>query len=78
MRLRERALAPLGRIEPQERTVLLERVEQGQQRRDGVLEGLVKRQQLPGHLGADPRVVALVDTGIAPEQVEHGEVGVAA
>ena len=41
---RERALAPLGRVEPQEGTVIRERVEQGQQRRDGVLEGLVQRQ----------------------------------
>ena len=68
----------MRRVEPQEGTVIRERVEQGQQRRDGVLEGLVQRQQLPGHLGAQGAgVVALVDMGIAPEQVEHGEVGVA-
>ena len=40
----ERALAALGRIELQKRAVLRQRVQERQQRWDGVLEGLVQRQ----------------------------------
>ena len=55
----ERALAPLRRIELQKRAVLRQGVQQRQQRREGVLEGLVQRQHLPGHLGPDgARVIA--------------------
>ena len=60
----------------QERAVLRQGIQQRQQGRDGVLEGLVERQHLPGHLGADgARVVAVLDVAVALEQVEHREVG---
>ena len=49
----QRALAPLRRVELQERAVLWQGVQERQQRREGVLERLVQRQHLPGHLGAD-------------------------
>ena len=70
---RKRTLAALGRVEGQKGTVVRQPIEQRQQGRDGVLEGLVQRQELPGHFGPDgPQVVAVVDMGIASEQVEHG------
>ena len=49
----ERALAALRGVERQERTLLRQDVQEGQQRWEGVLEGLVQRQHLPGQLGAD-------------------------
>jgi hypothetical protein len=72
----QRALAALGRVERQEGTVVREHVEQRQQRRDGVLEDLVQGQELPSHFRPDSAgVVALVEMGVTPEQVEHGEIG---
>ena len=52
-----------------------QRVQERQQRRDGVLERLVERQHLPGHLGPDGRVViVLLDVGVALEQVDDREI----
>ena len=71
----ESALAPLRRVERQEWAVLRQSVEQGEQRRDDVLEGLVERQHLPGGLGPHgARVVMLLDVGVALEQINHREV----
>ena len=47
----KRALATLRRIEGAKRTVVRQHLQEGQQRREGVLEGLVERQHLAGHLG---------------------------
>ena len=55
----------------QERAVLRQGVQERQQRRDGVLEGRIERQDLPGHLGADgPRVIVVVHMAVALEQVD--------
>ena len=55
----EGALAALRRVERAGRGCRPAGVQQPQQRRDGLLEGLVQRQHLPGHLGPDgARVVA--------------------
>jgi len=71
----ERALAPLGRIEGQERAVRWQSVQKGEQRRDRRVQRLVQGEDLPGHLGADgPRVVALLDVAIAFEEVNDGEI----
>ena len=68
----EGALAPLRRVERQKRAVLGQGVEQGEQRRDGVLEGLVERQHLSGRLGPHgARVVVLLDVGVALEQINN-------
>src|SRR5262249_5806505 len=48
----ERALAALGRIELAERALVRQRVEQCEERRQGVVQGLVQGQYLAGHLGA--------------------------
>jgi hypothetical protein len=72
----ENTLAPLRRIERQKRAVLRQGVKQGEQCRDDPLEGFVERQHLPGQLGPDgARVVALLDMGIALEQVNNREIG---
>ena len=47
----DRALTPLRWLELQEGTVVRQDVQQGQQRRDHRLEGLVQRQHLAGDLG---------------------------
>ena len=58
------------------RAVVRQGLQQRQQRRDGVLEGLVQRQHLPGDLGPDGAgVVAVLDVAVALEQVDDGEVG---
>ena len=49
----ERALASLRRIERAKRAVLRQGVQERKQRRDGVLEGFVQRQDLPCDLGPD-------------------------
>src|SRR5262249_54788282 len=45
------ALAALGRIQRQEGAVLRQDVQQREQHRSGVLEGVVERQDMPRHLG---------------------------
>ena len=58
------------------RAVLRQGVQQRQQRRQGVLEGLVQRQHLPREPGPPGAgVVRVLDLGIALEQVDDGEVG---
>ncbi len=60
----------------QERAVFRQGVQERQQRRDGVLEGRVERQHLPGHLGPDgARVIVLLHVAVALEQVDDREVG---
>ena len=72
----ERALAALRRVEGAKRTVLRQHLQEGQQRREGVLQGLVERQHLAGHLGPHRAgVVPLVEVTVALEQVDDGEVG---
>ena len=71
----EQALATLRRVEAAKRTVVREHLQQGQERRDSVLKGLVQREDLPGHLGAySARVIGLLDVRVALQQVDHGEV----
>ena len=72
----QRALAPLRRIELLEGAVVRQGLQEGEQRGDGLLQGLVQRQHLPGDLGPDgARVVTLLDVGIALEQFDHREIG---
>ena len=55
----EGALAPLRGIERAEGAVLGQGVQQPEEGRDGLLQGLVQRQHLPGDLGPDgARLVA--------------------
>ena len=72
----EGALAALRRIEGAKRTVLRQHLQERQQRREGVLQGLVERQHLAGHLGPHRAgVILLVEVAVALEQVKDGEVG---
>ena len=72
----QRALAALRRVEGAKRTVVRQHLQERQQRREGVLEGLVERQHLAGHLGPHRAgVVPLVEVAVALEQVDDGEVG---
>ena len=72
----EGALAALRRIEFQERAVGRQHVQQRQQCRQRVLEGVVQRQHLPGQLGAQgAHVIAILNVGIVLEQLDHWEVG---
>ena len=60
----------------QERAVLGQGVEEGQQGRDGILERGIQGQHLPGQLGPDGAgVIAVFDMTVALEQVNDGEVG---
>jgi hypothetical protein len=69
-------LPALRGIEPQEQAVVRQRLQQRQQRRDGVLEALVEGEHLPGHLGPDGVcVIVLVNMAIALEQLNHREIG---
>jgi hypothetical protein len=73
---REQALAALRRVEGAKRTVVRQHLQERQQRRNGVLQGLVQRQHLAGHLGPHRAgVIRLFQVAIALEQVEDGEVG---
>ena len=58
----ERALAALRRVEGAKRTVVRQHLQEGQQRREGVLQGLVERQHLAGHLGPHRAGVILSST----------------
>ena len=70
------APAALRRVERQEGVVVQQGVQQPQQRRDRVLEGRIECQYLPGHLGPDgPRIVVVLDMGIALQQVQHWTIG---
>src|SRR5262249_47710424 len=71
----EGALTPLRRLELLERTVLWEDVQQGEERRERLLQRLVERQHLPGDLGTDgARLIPLLDMRIALEQVNDREI----
>ena len=71
----ERALAPLGRIERQERAVPGQASRRASKGRERSLQRLVQGEDLPGHLGpAGPRVVALLDMAIALEEVNDREI----
>ena len=70
----ERALAALRRVEVQKGTVVRQRLQERQQRREGLLEGLVQRQHLPGDLGPDGAgVIAVLHMAVALQQVETGK-----
>ena len=72
----ERALAALRRVQVQKGAVVRQGVQERQQRREGLLEGLVQGQHLPRDLGPDgARVIAVVHMAVALEQVDDGEVG---
>jgi hypothetical protein len=72
----ERALAALRRVQVQKGTVRRRGIQEGEQRWDGLLEGLVQRQHLPGDLGADgASVVGALQVAVAPQQVKHREIG---
>jgi hypothetical protein len=59
----------------QKGTVVRHGVQKRQQSGKGLLEGLIQRQDVAGHFGADgPGIVMVVHLGIAPEQVQHREV----
>ena len=59
----------------QERAVCRQGVEEGEQRRDCLLERLVQCEDLSGHLGADGAgVITLLDVAIALQEVNHGEI----
>jgi hypothetical protein len=56
--------------------VLRQGVQQPQQRGNGLLEGLVQREYLPRHLGADGAgLIAVLHMRIALEQVQHRHIG---
>ena len=62
----EGALAALRRIEAPGTGCPPAGVQEREQRRDGLLEGLVQRQELPGDLGPDrARLVAVLDCAVA-------------
>ena len=62
----ERALPTLWRIELHKGAVRWQGVQEREERRQGVLERLVQRQDLPGHLGPHgARVVMRLDMGVA-------------
>ena len=64
-----------GGSSAQKRTVLRQSIQQRQQGREGLLEGGVERQHLPGHFGPDGAgVIAVLHLDIALQQVEHREV----
>jgi hypothetical protein len=72
----ERALAALRRVELPKGAIVWERVQEREQGGEGVLEGLVERDDLPGHLGPDGAcVIAVIHMAVALEQVRDGEVG---
>jgi hypothetical protein len=66
------ALASLGWVQRGKRAVRRQDVQEGQQCRDGVLEGLVQGQHLLGHLRPDRAwAVALLNVGIPLESGMH-------
>ena len=72
---RECALATLCRIELAEWAGIGQHVKERAEHRQGVLEGLIKRQDLARDLGTDgARVVSVLNVGIALEQVNDREV----
>jgi hypothetical protein len=69
-------LPPLGRIERQEGTVGRQGVQERQQRRDGLLDGLVQGQEVPRDVGPDgTRLVPVLDVQIALEQIDDRDIG---
>ena len=71
----ERALPSLRRLEPPERVLLGQRVEEPEQRRQQLVQRLVQRQQMPGDLGANrPDIVTLIDAEVRLEQLDHEKV----
>ena len=72
----ERALPSLWGIKRQEGAVVRQGVQEPEQCRQRLLEGRVQRQHLPGDPGADGAgVVAVLDAGVALEEVDDREVG---
>ena len=73
---RERVLAALRRVKVLERVRGWQGVEQGQERRNRVLECRVEPDHLGRHLRGDGGgSLALLQAPRAPEQTEHREVG---
>ena len=71
----ERALAALWGLERAEGAVVGQDVQQPEEGGDGLLQGLVQRQHLPGDLGADgARLIGVLDVDVALEQVHDREV----
>ena len=72
----ERALAALRRIEAAKRTVLRQDLQEGEQRRNRVLEGLIQGQHLAGHFGPDSaHFILVLHMAVAPQEIEHREIG---
>ena len=72
----ERALAALRQIKLEKGAVVRRGVQGRQQGREGVLQRLVERDNLPGDLGPDGAyVVAVVGMAVALQQVDDGELG---
>ncbi len=69
------ALAALQGLELQKGAIVWQGVQQREQGRDDLLEGLIQGEHLPDDLGPDGAyIVALLHVDIALEQVEHGEI----
>src|SRR5215471_11885611 len=69
------ALAALRGIELQKGALVWQGVQQREQGRDNLLEGLIQGEHLPGDLCADgAQIVALLHVDIALEQVEYGKI----
>ena len=71
----ERALASLWRFECEKGVVCWQSIQEGEQRRNRLLEGGVECQHLAGHLGPNgPGIVAVVHVDVALEEINHREV----
>ena len=69
------AAPPLQGVQGQERTVGWQRLEQGEHGWHRVLQGLIKRQDVPGDLGPHrPEVIAVLDVTVGFEQVTDRQV----
>ena len=67
----EQTLTPLRWIEGAKRAVVRQGIQQPEEGRDGLLQGLVQRQHLPGDPGPDgTRLIGVLDMDIALQQVD--------
>jgi len=72
----QRELAARRRVEPHERVVRRQRIQQRQHGRHCVLKSVVESQQGTGDLDAHrTRIVAVGDLEVAPQQLDHRRVG---
>jgi hypothetical protein len=71
----KQTLAPLWWVEGAKRAVVWQGVQQPEESRDGLLQGLVQRQHLPGDLGPNgARLICILDMDVMLQQVDDWEV----